>query len=269
MDQLKLGKVEETLFVPLRGRIFATENFNHILNDMKTLEIESKIPEKYLHNDGESEYTLLSSAIRSMNMDRCISDFLKRNPDGSIINVGCGLETLFYRNDNGKTIFYELDLKNVIDFRKEILGSEKNDICLSYSMFNYEWINEVLKTSTGPYLVVSSGVFYYFKEEEIISFIINLKKLGDVEIVFDAVSKSGIKQSNKYMKKLGKDDAIMYFYVDNVEDFTKKIGKEVQIIESTDYFNDIKDKSQFTLITKVKMIISDKFHMVKQIHLKL
>ena len=34
---------------------------------------------------------------------------------------GAGLETSFYRNDNGKTIWYEVDLPNVIEYRKEIL----------------------------------------------------------------------------------------------------------------------------------------------------
>ena len=87
-----------------------------------------------------------------------------------------------------------------MDLRREIIGSEEKDVCLAYSMFDYNWIDEVLKTSAGPFLIVSSGVFYYFKEEEIIDFIRNVDKLGDVEIVFDAVLKSGIKQSNKYMK---------------------------------------------------------------------
>lgn len=269
MDKIELGNIEETLFVPLRGRIYATKNFNHILNDTKALEVASKIPEKYLSTNGESEYTLVCSAIRSMNMDKCIQDFINRYPNGSIINIGCGLETLFHRNNNNKTVFYELDLKDVMDLRREIIGSEEKDVCLAYSMFDYDWIDEVLKTSEGPFLIVSSGVFYYFKEEEIIDFIRNVDKLGDVEIVFDAVSKSGIKQSNKYMKKLGKEDAVMYFYVDKVEDFVKKIGKNVEIIESMDYFKDVEDKSPFNLVTKAKMIISDKFHMVKHIHLKL
>lgn len=269
MDNIELGQVEESLFVPLRGRIFATKNFNYILNDKKALDIASKIPCKYLMNDGESEYTLLCSAIRSMNMDNSIRDFLNRHPTGNVINIGCGLETIFHRNDNGKTLFYELDLDDVIDLRRKIIGYDERDIYLSYSMFDYDWIDEVLKTSDGPYLIVSSGVFYYFKEEDIVDFHRNLSKLGNVEIVFDAVSKRGIKQSNRYMKKLGKDDAIMYFYVDNIEDFADKIGTNVEIIECMDYFNNIDKKYEFNMVTKLKMLISDKFHMVKHIHLKI
>lgn len=269
ISNIKLGNIEETLFVPLRGRIYATKNCNYILNDKKTLEIASRIPEKFLSFEGENEYTLLSSAIRSRNMDKCIQDFINRYPHGSIINVGCGLETLFHRNDNNKTLFYELDLENVIYLRKKVIGNNERDICLAYSMFDYNWINRVLKTSKGPFLVVSSGVFYYFKEEEVIDFLKHLRGLGEVEVVFDAVSKFGIKRSNKYLKKLGKNDAIMYFYVDNVEDFVKKIGSDVEIIETRDYFKNIKDKSQFKLVTKSKMIISDKFHMVKHVHLKI
>ena len=269
MNNIELGNVEETLFVPLRGRIFATNNFNHILDDKKSLEIASKIPEKYLSMEGESEYTLLSSATRSMNMDKNIQDFIRRHPCGSIINIGCGLETIFYRNNNDKNIFYELDLKDVIELRKEIIGIEEKDVCLAYSMFDYDWIYEVLKISCGPFLVVSSGVFYYFREDEVVDFLRNITKLGEVEIVFDAVSKFGIKQSNRYLKKLGKEDAIMYFYVDNVVDLVNKIGGNAEIIDTTDYFNNIHNRSQFNITTRIKMFISDKFHMVKHIHLKL
>lgn len=42
-------------------------------------------------------------ASRSANMDRYIQDFLRRKPGGVIAELGCGLETTFYRNDNGHT----------------------------------------------------------------------------------------------------------------------------------------------------------------------
>ncbi len=268
MEKLNLTSVEETLFVPMRGRIYASKNYPEILNDEKALEISEKLPKDNMSNEKESQYTLMASAIRSMNMDRYISEFLKKNPNGTIINVGCGMETTFYRNDNGKATWYEIDLEEVTTLRKKVFEPNERDIVLTYSMFDYKWMNEV-KNSAEPYLIVSSGVFYYFEEKAIIEFLRKVKELGNVEVIFDTVSKFGMKQTRKYMKQLGKDDALMYFYVEDVNDLLNKLENGVQLLDNHDYYEWVTDKSKFDFITRVSMKISDKFHMVKMIHLKL
>ena len=66
----KLGVVEDTLFVPMLGRIYASENCRDILYDKKALELKEKLPEGLIENDTQTQYTLLASASRSANVDR-------------------------------------------------------------------------------------------------------------------------------------------------------------------------------------------------------
>ena len=40
----KLGVVEDTLFVPMLGRIYASEHYPQILYDKKALELKNKLP---------------------------------------------------------------------------------------------------------------------------------------------------------------------------------------------------------------------------------
>ena len=74
----RLGVVEDTLFVPMLGRIYASEYCPQILYDPKALELKKKLPSGLPEQDGQSQYTLLASAARSANMDRyiqmCIRD---------------------------------------------------------------------------------------------------------------------------------------------------------------------------------------------------
>lgn len=268
MEKLSLTSVEETLFVPMRGRVYTSINYPEILNDKKALEIAKKLPKSYMNMERESQYTLMASGIRSMNIDKYIGEFLKKNPYGTIINVGCGMETTFYRNDNGKATWYEIDLEEVTSLRKKVFDDNQRDKILTYSMFDYNWINEV-KKSNGPYLIVASGVFYYFEKEKIIEFLKKAKELENVEVVFDTVSKFGMKQIRKYMKQLGKEDALMYFYVENENDLLKQIGYDTKLLDNHDYYEWVTDKNKFKFITRISMIVSDKFHMVKMIHLKL
>lgn len=121
MDKKELGVVEDTLFVPMLGRIYASENCKGILYDKKALELKPNLPKSVTENDTQTQYTYLASASRSANMDRFIADFLKRKPGGVIVQLGCGLETTFYRDDNGKTMWYGIDLPHVIEYRRRLL----------------------------------------------------------------------------------------------------------------------------------------------------
>lgn len=260
------NKIEDTLFVPMLGRIYASENFPNILYDKKALEIKSRLPKNIKGQDTQTQYTLMAGAVRSTNMDRYIKDFIKREPNGIIVQLGCGLETTHYRNDNGKTIWYEVDLEDVINYRKELLGETSRDICIVGDAFSEEWIKQIRATHpTEPILVTASGLFYYFEENKVIDLFKILSKYGCIEILFDTVNHSGMKQISKYMKQVGHEDAAMYFYVDKAQNIADEFGGKV--LNEEPYYAHT-DKKGLTFITSMTMRISDMFSMVKMIHLR-
>ena len=258
--------VEDTLFVPMLGRIYATEHFPHILNDPKALALKSRLPRDLKGQNTQTQYTLLASAVRSVNMDRYIRDFMNRCPDGVVVLIGSGLETTFYRCDNGRTVWYEVDLPDVIDYRRELLGESDRDCCLAGDAFDSEWIRQVRSAfPTQPLLVAASGLLCYFEEQKVLELFRMLKNYGAVEILFDAVSKSGMKQMGRYMKQVGHSDAAMYFYVDRARDVADAIGGRVLGEEA--YYAHIQRKG-LKLMTAASMQVSDWFKMVKMVHLR-
>ena len=62
-----LGVVEDTLFVPMLGRIYASEHCPQIIYDKKALELKEKLPSDLQENGSQSQYTLLASAARREN----------------------------------------------------------------------------------------------------------------------------------------------------------------------------------------------------------
>ncbi len=261
------NEIEDTLFVPMLGRIYASEKFPHILNDLYAIGLKGKLPKDILKKDKQSQYTLLAGAIRSKNMDRYIRDFLNRNKNGVIVELGAGLETAFYRNDNGRTIWYEVDLPNVIKYRKEILKENKRDCCIVSDAFSEEWIKTIReKHQSEPILVTASGLFYFFKEEDVLKLFKMLKKYGNIEVVFDTINSAGMKRMGRYMKQVGHEDVTMYFYVDDAKEVADKV--EATVLCEEPYYAHV-NKKGFSLVTKVTMIVSDKYKMVKMVHLKL
>ena len=66
----EFNKVEDTLFVPMLGRIWCSNHFPEILYDKKALELGKIIPPDLMAHAKGNEYTKIASAVRSTNMDR-------------------------------------------------------------------------------------------------------------------------------------------------------------------------------------------------------
>ena len=60
------------------------------------------------------EYGQVCCLAREMNIDRTVRDFLARHPEGTIINLGCGLSTAVYRKPPAEAVWYDVDLPEVI-----------------------------------------------------------------------------------------------------------------------------------------------------------
>lgn len=265
----EFGIVEDTMFIPMVGRIYATEKFPGILYDKKALSLKEKLPSALLETGNQSQYTLLASASRSANMDRHIQNFLKRKPDGVVIQLGCGLETTYDRNDNGQTQWYAVDLPNIIEYRRSLLPEPEKETYLSGDAFSDGWLRQIRRNMPDtPFLVTAGGLFHYFQEEKVLGLLQMLKGFGNIELVFDTVNKSGMKMlQKKYMKQMGHENARMFFYVNSAEDLVTTLGGGVKVLADEPYYKFIK-RDGLKIITKISMDISDRFGMLKMIHLE-
>lgn len=265
----KLGVVEDTLFVPMLGRIYASEHCPQVLYDEKTLELKKKLPSGLLGKSGQSQYTLLASAARSANMDRFIRAFLERRPDGVIVQLGCGLETAYFRCDNGRSRWYAVDLPHVVEYRRELLPESERETYLAGDAFAEDWIRQIRTDAPdAPILVTAGGLFHYFEESKVVGLLRMLTGFGEIEIVFDTVSKSGMAMMRKkYMKQVGHGDAQMFFYVDSASVLAGKTGSGVRVLAEEPYYRHI-PRTGLKLSTKISMSVSDRFWMVKMVHLE-
>ena len=70
----------------------------------------------------------------------------------------------------------------------------------------------------------------------------------------------------KYMKQVGHGDAQMFFYVDSASVLAGKIGSGVRVLAEEPYYRHI-PRTGLKLSTKISMAVSDRFCMVKMVHL--
>jgi len=100
--KLDLGGVEETLLVPLWGRAKISRESPYILDDTKAIELVEQLDYDFSRLD-KSLGVLgnLLHAARAKHLDDKIRAYMAKHPKASVIDLGAGLDTAFYRVDNG------------------------------------------------------------------------------------------------------------------------------------------------------------------------
>lgn len=261
-----LNGVEDTLYIPLTARIYASEKFPEFFYDEKALSLKQYIPTTGIEKN-TTEYFYMASVCRQQTIDKKIIGFLEKHNQSNVVFLGAGLETAYHRIHNMKSNFYQVDLPNVIDIRKIVLGNADNEKLISQDMFTLEWIKEI--DTSLPTMIVVAGVYQYFDKSKIIDMIKKMKALiSKGELVFDATNSKGLKLANKYVKKTGNTAAQMYFSIDNPTEFAKIT--DTKLVDVDGFFTGaLKFCKGLKLKTRLYMYLADKLHRTLVIHLRL
>ena len=195
--KINLGDVQKTLFLPLWGRAEESKKKKPMLVDETAIKIIERVDFDFSQiAKNIDELSQIAWIKRSLLCDRVVKGFLKRYPQGTIVNIGCGLDTTFERTDNGKLKWYDLDLPDVIELRKRFVKENERRKFIASSFLEKDWLGNIEITENA--LFIAAGVFYYFKEQEIQDFIVHLIETHPgSEILFDVSSPLGVRVANK------------------------------------------------------------------------
>jgi len=206
---VELGNVQKTLLLPLWGRAIESRKTFPLLIDRKAVEIIEELDYDFdAMGKNLQELTKAAWVIRCLQADIVIKEFLKKYPSASIANIGCGLDTTFSRVDNGQINWYDLDLPDVIELRRNLIPIGDRQEALPFSLFHYDdWVDKIDKSNNV--FLLSLGVLYYFGEASIRGF---FRKMADsfpgAEMFIDLSSPFGLKAANKLViKNSGMDES--------------------------------------------------------------
>jgi O-methyltransferase involved in polyketide biosynthesis len=262
----ELQGVADTLFIPLEARIFVSKKFPEYFYDEKALSLAAHIPPASIR-EKSSEYSFMASVARYYNMDAMTRAFIAKHSACNIINLGAGLETAYFRLNQPSATFYEVDLPKVIETRELLLGKHANEILIGCDLFDLAWTEQVEQSL--PTLLLASGVFQYFTEEKVIQFIHSIQdSFNKAELIFDATNETGIKYTNRYVRKTGNTEALMHFYVNDGATFAKKAT--TTLIEERVFFTDARRMlaKKLGLYTRIAMRVVDNKRRAILLHLR-
>ncbi len=192
-EKVDLSGVTETMLVPLYSRALEAERMNPQFIDETAVKVMDSLDYdfKKKFKDSTNKMNFWGCCARTVIIDDFARDFIQKNPDCSVVNIGCGLDDRFSRVDNGRLVWYNIDLPEVMELRNKLI--EKNDriVNISVSVFDYSWMERVANKEN--LLVIAEGVLMYMAE-----WMVKNQKVHDTVRSTGAVFKWGVKESRDF-----------------------------------------------------------------------
>ena len=126
---IEKNSVQETLVIPLLGRLICSERFPQLFSDPEAKHLCDSLDYDFSEKRGKMEsvfglFGALEVAQRQYDL-RCEAEaYLQAHPGAAVVNLGCGLDDTFRKCDNGRCRGYNIDLPDVIAVRNELLPQE-------------------------------------------------------------------------------------------------------------------------------------------------
>lgn len=177
-----LSGVPETLLGNLARRAAAARARRPLLRDPRAVELVESLDYDFAAFSGGAAW----HAVRVATFDAAVRRFLAEHPRGTVVALGEGLETQFWRVDNGLVRWVTVDLPQTLTLRRQVLPEGDRQRTHAGSALALDWLDDVDPAS--PLLVTAQGLLPYFEAGQVHGLIARIAaQRPGVRIVFDVV----------------------------------------------------------------------------------
>lgn len=247
---IEKNTVQETLVIPLYGRKVCTEIYPDLYRDDTAQKLIEQIDYDFSLLEEQAKKSMyrfgfLEVAMRQNDLAYEIKDYLKTHPKAAVVNLGCGLDDLGRKCDNGECKIYNLDFDSVIAVRNQLLPAGEREENIACDLNDASWFEKI--DSNGDVVFFASGVFYYFLKEQVKTLVCKMaERFHSGRMVFDGANKTAVKMIAKTWLKTAKiKDVSAYFAVSKAKKELTPWSDKITV-SSRGYmlgYNDLKDKS--------------------------
>lgn len=222
---IEKNTVQETLIIPLFGRLVCSEHFPDLFSDPEAKRICDSLDYDFAEKRKKMEsvaglFGALEVAQRQYDLACEVRAYLKSHPNAAVVNLGCGLDDTFRKCDNGTCRGYNIDMPDVIKIRDELLPAGEREENIACDLNDYAWIDRI-DASNGA-VIFASGVFYYFKTEAVRRLFATMADcFPGAVLAFDSCNARGAKMMRKtWLKEAGITDVGAFFSLEDEKELT-------------------------------------------------
>lgn len=186
--------------------------------DAKAIELVKKID--YDFSKAEKDSTMSNGVIaRTIVFDELVKDFINKNPDCTVVNIACGLDTRFYRMDNGRITWYNVDLPETIAVRDAIYHESGRVSTIGISATDPAWADKVAKR--GKMLFIIEGLSMYLTSDENAQMLSIIRdKFDNATVLMECLAKKWVNKEHTE-KSIHDTGAKFVFGADTFDDLGK------------------------------------------------
>jgi O-methyltransferase involved in polyketide biosynthesis len=181
-----LTGVPETLLWTLFYRAQEAARPGTVLRDPLAVELVSRIDYPFAQRLGKGASRAQWQGLRSRTFDDRVRAFLARHPGGTVVALGEGLETAFWRVDDGHVRWIGIDLPDAAVLRSAVLPGHERRRQVDADVLDPAWTDAV-DPSRGV-LFTAQGLLMYLRRDQVHElFTLLASRFPGGELVFDGV----------------------------------------------------------------------------------
>ncbi len=240
MDTIKMDElppVAKTLVIPLAARAHESGRPDALLRDPDAVELLARfdLDPATLPEQGAVEQACI--LLRARHFDRAARDFLRRFPNGMVVDLGCGLDTRFERLDDRRLVWIGLDLPEVIELRHRLLPEKVGCRLIPASILDSDWM-DIVRDYARPVIFLAEGLLPYFERGQVKALFLALAGcFPGAELVFDALSPFSVWAHQRMYRQLEKMDVHLGWGLGSTRELMSWDGR-IRLIDEWHYFED-------------------------------
>ncbi|USD40991.1 class I SAM-dependent methyltransferase [Vibrio sp. SCSIO 43135] len=150
---------------------------------------------------GDVDQKQLLHATLTQLCDQQVKAFIERHPEAWILNVGAGLDTRFYRVDNGRCHWLELDVTENLLWRQKLFHNSERYQHHCGSVDDLQWLESLPIPQQASVMVVCEHALLDCSEKQVAKFVQSLGRHFDTASA--CIVLAGDKASSSIGQKMG------------------------------------------------------------------
>ncbi len=182
IDARHLDGVSETALLTLHQRATEAARPDGIIDDPMAITLRDSLDYDY----GHFGRTHQATALRALVFDEITRNHLSEHPRATVVALAEGLQTSFWRVDNGEMTWISVDLAPIIQLRQRLLPASDRLRHCAQSALDQSWM-EAVDDADGV-LITAEGLFQYLTTDLVFTLIAACaERLPKARLIFDSV----------------------------------------------------------------------------------
>jgi O-methyltransferase involved in polyketide biosynthesis len=207
--------------------------------------------------------TVVLVCQRAKKLDAVTRGFMGEHPGSVVVQLGCGLDSRFWRVDDGHVNWYDLDMPPVAELRRRFFTASERYQLIAASVTDLEWMDGV--TPGGrPVLVVAEGLLMYLGEADVRRLVLRLHEaFPGCRLVADVFSRLAARSATGH-PSLKQTGATLGWGIDDPREL-EAWAPGLRLLEEW-YFTDDPDLARLNLAYRLAYRLAGAFKMVRRAH---